>query len=147
MKSTVFDLTGGEGGGADIQRGIHRLRPTAYHSTQCISSKGDYLALKEHFTIMHLSLLSLPLFLSIVSATYENTLVSRNYELGGSISSITTTYNIKYTQEGTRSVEHAEDYELVIGSEGEEESAWWDISVGGKRLEGLVVRDAGVEGR
>lgn len=62
--------------------------------------------------------------------TYENTAITRTVTLGGSISTITTLYNVKALTDSPG------DYELALGGKGEDEPVWWEVLIGGKKLEG-----------
>lgn len=105
--------------------------------------------LNPTFRILLLSLTSI--LTASAATTYENAVISRNYDLGGSLTSISTTYNVKaFTSDsktnGGRKDEDFEDYKLILGNGEEEENAFWEVSVGGKKLDGLTVIGGGQGG-
>jgi oligosaccharyltransferase complex subunit alpha (ribophorin I) len=61
-------------------------------------------------------------------SNYINTAVARTVELVGSTTQITTQYNIKST------TDQPGDYFLALAGTGDDEPAWWEVSVGGKEV-------------
>jgi oligosaccharyltransferase complex subunit alpha (ribophorin I) len=81
---------------------------------------------------MRIALLPL-LWASTVSAlsppsNYINTAVARTIELIGSTTQITTQYNIKTTTDSPG------EYHLALAGLGDDEPAWWEVSIGGKEV-------------
>lgn len=76
--------------------------------------------------------LALPLVYA-ATAPFENAVITRTFDLGGSTSLVTTVYNVKQLDAGATS------YELALGGQDEEEPSWWEVVVGGKVVEGLEV--------
>lgn len=68
--------------------------------------------------------------------TYINTAIARTVELGGATTHITTQYNVKLTADGPG------EYHLALAGQGEEEPAWWEVSIGSKAVEGVTVLDS-----
>jgi oligosaccharyltransferase complex subunit alpha (ribophorin I) len=85
-----------------------------------------------------LSCFALPLVLAASSA-FENSVITRTVDLGGSTSLVTTVYNVKALDAD------AKFYELALGAADELEPSWWEVVAGGKSLEGLQV--SGGDGR
>jgi len=65
--------------------------------------------------------------------SFINTAVARTVELGGSTASVTTQYNVKAL------VDDPESYILALGGKGEDAPAWYEIQVGSKPVEGVVL--------
>jgi oligosaccharyltransferase complex subunit alpha (ribophorin I) len=61
-------------------------------------------------------------------SNYINTAVARTIELIGSTTQITTQYNIKTT------TNNPGEYYLALAGLGDEEPAWWEVSIGGKEV-------------
>jgi len=81
-----------------------------------------------------LVLTCLPLVFGLnIPQTYINTAIARTIELGGLTTHITTQYNVKSTDNSPG------DYYLALAGEGDEEPAWWEVSLGGKKLEGRLL--------
>jgi len=87
---------------------------------------------------MRLALLPLlwaPLALALSPpANYINTAVARTIELVGSTTQVTTQYNIKSTSNTPG------EYYLALAGVGEDEPAWYEITVGGKEVNGKVIK-------
>ncbi|WVQ83289.1 hypothetical protein IAT38_005428 [Cryptococcus sp. DSM 104549] len=87
------------------------------------------------------TILSLPLLSLALAATppppqtFINTAVVRTYELGGATAHVTTQYNVKALEDGPG------EYHLALAGEGDEEPAWWEVTVGGEAVEGVTVLD------
>ncbi|WRT64738.1 uncharacterized protein IL334_001672 [Kwoniella shivajii] len=79
---------------------------------------------------------ALPLIWGLnVPQTYINTAIARTIELGGLTTQVTTQYNIKPTDNNPG------EYFLALAGEKDELPAWWEVSLGGKKLEGRLVDD------
>jgi oligosaccharyltransferase complex subunit alpha (ribophorin I) len=85
-----------------------------------------------------LSCFALPSALA-ASSSFENSAITRTFDLGGSTSLVTTVYNVKTLDESAKA------YELALGGADEEEPSWWEVVAGGKMLESLQV--SGGDGR
>ena len=87
---------------------------------------------------MRLALLPLlwaPLALALSPpANYINTAVARTIELVGSTTQITTQYNIKSTSDPPG------EYHLALAGVGEDEPAWYEVTVGGQEVIGKTVQ-------
>ena len=80
------------------------------------------------------SLLLLPLALAFSAPlNFQQTTITRTIELGGATTQVTTQYNIK------ASIDDPGEYQLALSGGMDDEPAWWDISVGGKSVEGLRI--------
>lgn len=66
-------------------------------------------------------------------SNYINTAVARTIELVGSTTQITTQYNVKTTTDSPG------EYYLALAGVGDDEPAWWEVSVGGKEVVGRSV--------
>ncbi|OCF76992.1 oligosaccharyltransferase complex subunit alpha (ribophorin I) [Kwoniella mangroviensis CBS 8886] len=79
----------------------------------------------------------LPLAIAInVPQTYINTAIARTIELGGLTTQITTQYNIKPLDNSPG------EYHLALAGENDFEPAWWEVSLGGKKLEGRLLDES-----
>lgn len=67
------------------------------------------------------------------SQSFVNTAVARIVELGGSTATVTTQYNVKAL------VDDPESYVLALGGKGADAPAWYEIQIGGKPVEGVVL--------
>ncbi|KAK4684417.1 oligosaccharyltransferase complex subunit alpha (ribophorin I), partial [Tremellales sp. Uapishka_1] len=65
--------------------------------------------------------------------SYVNTAIARTVDLGGATTHLTTQYNIKATANSPG------EYWLALAGEDDEEPAWWEVTVGGKVVEGRIV--------
>ena len=87
---------------------------------------------------MRLALLPLlwaPLALALSPpANYINTAIARTIELVGSTTQITTQYNIKSTSNTPG------EYYLALAGVGEDEPAWYEVTVGGQEVIGKTVK-------
>lgn len=78
-----------------------------------------------------LALLPISLAASLPPQNYVNTAVARTVELGGSITQVTTQFNIKALEDGPG------EYHLALAGEQDSVPAWWEILVGGKLVSDL----------
>jgi oligosaccharyltransferase complex subunit alpha (ribophorin I) len=62
-------------------------------------------------------------------SNYVNTAIARTVELVGATTQFTTQYNAKSTTDSPG------DYYLALGGTGDDEPAWWEVSVGGQEVE------------
>jgi oligosaccharyltransferase complex subunit alpha (ribophorin I) len=67
------------------------------------------------------------------SDAYINSAIARTVELGGATTSVTTQFNIKSLSDAPG------EYHLALARSKGEEGPFWEISVGGKKVEGLQV--------
>lgn len=67
------------------------------------------------------------------SDAYINTAISRTVELGGATSTLTTQLNVKSLSDSPG------EYHLALGQREGEEGAFWEVSVGGKKVSDLEV--------
>jgi oligosaccharyltransferase complex subunit alpha (ribophorin I) len=82
-----------------------------------------------------LALLLAPITLALSPpANYINTAVARTIELVGSTTQITTQYNIKSTSNTPG------EYYLALSGTGENEPAWYEVTVGGQEVTGKPVK-------
>ena len=65
--------------------------------------------------------------------TFINTLIARTIELGGATTQVTTQYNVKSSVDGPG------NYYLTLAGDRDEEPAWWEVTVGGKAVEGVEI--------
>jgi hypothetical protein len=81
---------------------------------------------------MRLFPLVLPLFLLAAArafpASYQNDALTRTYELGGSITTVTTTLSVRAT------TDEPGDYKLGLARKGEEGPVAWTVTLRGKQL-------------
>jgi oligosaccharyltransferase complex subunit alpha (ribophorin I) len=84
------------------------------------------------------SLSSLPYLLASAAAVtaapaqnFVNTAIARTVELGGSITQITTQYNVKSLEDGPG------EYHLALAGEDDAIPAWWEVLVGGEAVKTL----------
>ncbi|WVR04659.1 hypothetical protein IAU60_001670 [Kwoniella sp. DSM 27419] len=73
--------------------------------------------------------------LSAPPQSYVNTAIARTVELGGLTTLVTTQYNVKSTADGPG------EYWLALAGEDDEVPAWWEVSVGGKKVDGVRLLD------
>lgn len=66
-------------------------------------------------------------------ANYINTAIARTVELIGATTQVTTQYNVKSTADSPG------EYFLALAGAGDQEPAWWEVTVGGKEAEGVRV--------
>jgi oligosaccharyltransferase complex subunit alpha (ribophorin I) len=87
---------------------------------------------------MRLALLPLlwaPLALALSPpSNFINTAVARTIELVGSTTQITTQYNIKSTSNTPG------EYHLALAGVGEDEPAWYEVTVGGQEVIGKTIK-------
>ena len=67
------------------------------------------------------------------SDAYINTAISRTVELGGVTSTVTTQLNVKSLSDAPG------EYHLALAQSAGEEGPFWEVSVAGKKVEGLVL--------
>jgi oligosaccharyltransferase complex subunit alpha (ribophorin I) len=67
------------------------------------------------------------------SSNYINTAVARTIELVGATTQVTTQYNVKSI------TDNPGEYYLALAGTGDDEPAWWEVSVGGKEVQGKPV--------
>ena len=67
------------------------------------------------------------------SDAYINTAISRTVELGGATSTVTTQLNVKSLSDS------AGEYHLALAQSEGEEGPYWEVTVQGKKVEGLQV--------
>lgn len=81
-----------------------------------------------------LTSLALPLALALSTPpqNFVNTAIARTVELGGATTQIITQYNVKSLADGPG------DYYLALVGEGDVEPAYWEVSVGGKAVQGAI---------
>ncbi|OCF32578.1 oligosaccharyltransferase complex subunit alpha (ribophorin I) [Kwoniella heveanensis BCC8398] len=98
---------------------------------------------------------SLPLALAALSAPpqeYVNTAIARTIELGGLTTQVTTQYNIKALSDVSVNAAdsgagrkgngaRAGEYWLALAEEDGLEPAYWEVSIGGKKVEGVRLLD------
>lgn len=84
------------------------------------------------------SISSLPYLLASVALVaaepaqnFVNTAIARTVELGGSITQITTQYNVKSLEDGPG------EYYLALAGEDDAIPAWWEVLVGGEPVKSL----------
>lgn len=65
--------------------------------------------------------------------SFTNTAIARTIELGGATTQVTTQYTVKSSVDGPG------EYHLALAGERDEEPAWWEVTIGGKAVEGLEV--------
>lgn len=65
--------------------------------------------------------------------SFLNTAVARTVELGGSTATVTTKYNVKAL------VNDPESYVLALAGKDQDAPAWYEIQVGSKPVEGVVL--------
>jgi hypothetical protein len=77
-----------------------------------------------------LSLLLAPCALALIPpANYVNTAIARTVELVGATTHFTTQYNVKSTTDSPG------EYYLALAGVGDDEPAWWEVSVGGQEVQ------------
>jgi oligosaccharyltransferase complex subunit alpha (ribophorin I) len=81
-----------------------------------------------------LTSLALPLALALSTPpqNFVNTAIARTVELGGATTQIITQYNVKSLADGPG------DYYLALVGKGDVEPAYWEVSVGGKAVQGAI---------
>jgi oligosaccharyltransferase complex subunit alpha (ribophorin I) len=86
---------------------------------------------KMRSTIIPLSFLSVALAAALPPQNFVNTAIARTVELGGSVTHVTTQYNVKALVDGPG------EYHLALGGDGDPEPAWWEVLIAGKPAEEL----------
>ncbi|KAK1921625.1 Ribophorin I, partial [Papiliotrema laurentii] len=85
--------------------------------------------------IIPLSFLSVALAAALPPQNFVNTAIARTVELGGSVTHVTTQYNVKALVDGPG------EYHLALGGDGDPEPAWWEVLIAGKPAEELEAAD------